>query len=66
MPLTSRTAKWEKPLTTETIAEKTQLNTYPLVRATPRADALGCAPAIGSRPGRHSIHVTKAIGRSCY
>jgi hypothetical protein len=49
-------------VTTETITEKTQLSTYAVVRATPRADALGYAPASGFRPGRCSIHVAKTTG----
>jgi hypothetical protein len=47
---------------TETIAEKAQLSTYAVVRATPRADALGCALASGFRPVRRSIHVAKITG----
>ena len=62
MSLTSSTAKEEKPLTTETITEKTQLSTYAVIRATPRAYPLGWAPATGFRPGRRSIHVAKITG----
>ena len=47
---------------TETITEKTQLSTYAVVRATPRADALGYALATGFRPGRRGIHVAKITG----
>ncbi len=49
-------------MTTETITEKTQLSTYAVVRATPRADVLGYALASGFRPGRRSIHAAKITG----